>query len=123
VFWPHLEREIERLARKYPHLEQDLLEAFEAIDSPNVRKDAVPGYHGRLWKLRIRSRDMRRGARGGFRLYLHVEHNPPPQPPTWYAVALYPKTERADLSKDELRGVLQRFFEWLHELRPGSRKK
>jgi hypothetical protein len=121
AFWPHLERELERLKRKYAHIEDDLIEALGAIDSPNVRKDPVPGYHGRLWKLRIRSRDMRRGAQGGFRLYLYVEHNAPPHPPTWYPVALYAKTERDDLSKDELRSVLQRFFEWVHQLRPGSR--
>jgi mRNA-degrading endonuclease RelE of RelBE toxin-antitoxin system len=116
VSWPRFEAELERFQRKYPHIVEDLR---EALTSPNTRSDAVAGYGHNLYKLRVRSRDLRRGSSGGFRVYLWVERDPPPAPPTVYPVTMYLKSERADLSVDELRDVLERFFQWA----PQSRKR
>lgn len=119
AFWPHLDREIKRLKKKYPNVEQDITEALNDLESPTIRKDPVPSYHGRLLKVRVRSSDMKRGARGGFRILLYGVSNPAPQPPTWYPVTVYAKTEREDLPKDQVKDLLRRFFEWLAQM-PGS---
>ena len=117
VFWPHFQRELKRLKRKYPRVEEDLR---NAIASSSTCTDAVPGYAHRLWKVRIPSRDQRRGTRGGFRLYLWVEFNTPPNAETLYPVTLYPKSEREDLSADELRAVIKRFYDWVADMRSGT---
>lgn len=117
VSWPHFDRELKRLKRKYPHIEEDVR---KAIASPSTRVDAVPGYSHRLWKVRIPSSDMRRRVQGGFRLYLWMEANTPPQANTMYPVTIYPKSKRADLSVEQLRAVLNRFFDWAEQLKSDS---
>lgn len=114
VSWPRFERQLERLKAKYPQVEKDVR---EAIASPTTRIDAVPGYSQQLWKARVPSSDMRRGARGGFRLYLWMEHTPPDQANVMYPIVIYPKSKRADLSKKELRAVVKRLLNWIDEIR------
>ena len=100
--------DLKRLERKYPRLRDDLA----ALNTgPPPRIDQVPGFGGRLLKVRVPSRDMQRGASGGFRLLLYVG-GPEVDPKLW-ALALYPKAERADMGRDEIKRRLGRLFDFL----------
>lgn len=110
ILWPRFDRELARLKRKYPNVEEDLR---KAMASPTTRLDAVPGYSHRVWKARVPSSDMRRGARGSFRLYMWMEVSTPEELQIRYPLAMYPKGERVDLTKTQLRHALERLFDWI----------
>ena len=52
----------------------------------------------------MKSTDQQRGKSGGFRLIFYFDEN---KPAALYMLTLYPKTEREDISPDELQRLLK----------------
>lgn len=97
--------EVKRLSRKYRHIENDLQNFYkEFLSAPLVRAFAIPGYERRVWKVRMKSADQQRGKSGGFWLIFYFDEN---KPAALYMFTLYPKTERENISSDELQRLLK----------------
>jgi mRNA-degrading endonuclease RelE of RelBE toxin-antitoxin system len=102
---PEFQNEIKRLSRKFRHIENDLQDFYkEFLSAPLVRAFAIPGFERKLWKVRMKSADQQRGKSGGFRLIFYFDEN---KPVALQMLTLYPKTERADISSDELQRLLK----------------
>lgn len=108
-YWPGFEDALARLRRKYPRIDQDIKAAFEG--GLAGRCDPLPGYAHKLWKYRVASRDMQRGKQGGFRIIFYME--PGAVESVVYLLAIYAKSERSDVSKEELLGLWTRFLDYL----------
>lgn len=94
---------VKALKKKYPNVEADLKEAFQLIaqnHTSTCNVVVVPGivsdpslrhYGDRLvvYKYRVRSRDMQRGKRGGFRVLACYDK----QTNTLYPFAVYTKEQ------------------------------
>lgn len=91
--------DLKRLIKKYPHIEVDIGNTLrDFFKNPQLARPLV-GFEGKLFKLRIKSTDQRKGKSGGFRLIFYLNSQ---QPEKIYLLTIYPKNERADLSFDEL---------------------
>lgn len=89
----HFEKQCTLLKKKYPCVLADIKKVLH-----DFRKESARSLGVRLYKIRVRSTDIRRGKSGGFRaivLLIEVERILIP-------VAIYAKSDRETLSEKEL---------------------
>ena len=101
------ERCIKALKKKYPHVKDDLEEVFPRLREDPEVGDRIPGFEDRVWKLRVASRDIKKGKRGGYRLiyYWRRDHT------KVYLVFVYAKVRKEDITKRELEHFLREILE------------
>jgi mRNA-degrading endonuclease RelE of RelBE toxin-antitoxin system len=114
--WPAFDEALAKLRKKYPRIDEDL---HSIVPGHVVRMDPLPGYSHKLWKIRIPSRDMGHGKRGGFRLIVYIDPAKlnPAEPREMHLLTIYAKNEREDISREELLHLWSRFLEHLKVLR------
>lgn len=61
------EKDLKRLQKKYPHISDDLAPILEELETNPLLGDSMEGF-GEFYKTRVKSTDMRKGKRGGFRV-------------------------------------------------------
>lgn len=95
-------REAERLSKKYRHLADDLSPLADQLQRGETPGDQIQGTGYTVYKVRLRNRDSRRGKSGGYRVvyYLYT-------PEFIYLIAIYVKSEREDISKDEIHDLVE----------------
>ena len=92
---------LRELTKRYPRAPKTVNPALESLKERPEAGSAIPGWHRRVWKLRINSLDIRRGKRFGFRLIYYLEGN------TVYPLIIYAKTSQADASDQEIMRALR----------------
>lgn len=117
--WPGYQDALAKLRRKYPRIDADIAQALQG--GPVGRMDALPGYSHKLWKYRVASRDMGRGKRGGFRIIFYMHPDQHKEPKVIHLLTIYAKSERADVSHEELLRLWNRFWEYVKSSRAGGR--
>jgi mRNA-degrading endonuclease RelE of RelBE toxin-antitoxin system len=98
---PSFSASFDELTKRYPRAPKTVNPALESLKQRPESGSAIPGWHRRVWKLRINSRDISRGKRFGFRLIYYLEGN------TVYPLLIYAKTSKADVSNHEIMRALQ----------------
>lgn len=96
-------RILKELRKKYRHVEDDLDEFSDLLESGELVGERLQGTGDYiLYKARIASRDMQRGKSGGFRAvyYLKTETH-------IVILTIYAKTERVDISIKEVLDLLE----------------
>ena len=111
VRWPSFDDAVQRLKRKYPHVEEDLQKALAQWAAPR----ALPSFEGKLWKLRAASRDQSRGKSGGFRIICYLDQTTDPL--RVFLLTIYAKSDREDIPIPELLQLYSRFLSFLGEQR------
>ena len=91
------EKDLTRLAKKYPQIRNDIQEALAKVQSSKIIGDAIPGGKGKLYKLRVSSSDLKRGKSGGFRVIFYLK-----APSSLYPLICYFKGERGDVPIKDL---------------------
>jgi len=89
---PTFERQIKHLLKKYPHLVEDLDNFKEDFLKGKTRANAIPGCSGKIYKARIKSTDIAKGKRSGYRLIYYLEEN------TVILLTMYVKPEKKDIT-------------------------
>ena len=105
VFLPSFDRAVKRLKKQYRHITDDLIAALEAVESNPQIGSVIPRDYA-VRKLRVSSRDLRRGKSGGFRLLYKVE-NADDADTIVYVLLVYAKTDQADVSLMQLQTLMQ----------------
>jgi mRNA-degrading endonuclease RelE of RelBE toxin-antitoxin system len=101
---PRFERAVKHLKKRYRNVTTDFETALEAIEvNPAIGLVIPDDYMVR--KLRVASRDMRRGKSGGFRL-IYLLRAEEPENPVVYLLFVYAKTDRADVTLAELKSLV-----------------
>ena len=104
-------KNLKELQKKFRHINNDFENICQALVlNPTQIATPLPAYHRKLWKIRIRSSDMKRGKRGGFRMIFYYNKDAPSKV---YRLAVYVKVEREDLTRQELQQLYKRFKEYL----------
>jgi mRNA-degrading endonuclease RelE of RelBE toxin-antitoxin system len=93
LFTEHFKKQIKRLKKKYPHVKNDLLAKIELSD---WKKEIPIGRS--ILKIRIGSKDMRRGKSGGFRSYIYAYTKKNKLIP----LCIYAKSESESITENEL---------------------
>jgi hypothetical protein len=78
-------------------------EVWEHALSDRLLGVVIPGGSG-VRKLRVRNSDLGKGKSGGYRLLYYVEDHPIP---TIYLLFLYAKSDREDVTRRELKQLLE----------------
>jgi mRNA-degrading endonuclease RelE of RelBE toxin-antitoxin system len=92
---------LRELTKRYPRAPKTVNPALESLTQHPEAGSAIPGWHRRVWKLRINSRDISRGKRFGFRLIYYLEGT------TIYPLIIYAKARRSDVSVQEIMRALR----------------
>ncbi len=102
---PSFQRQLKRLAKKFPKLREDLKVATDEIreNDPAKRGDPIPGFARSIWKKRFASSDLGRGKSGSFRLVYHWKEGLSVATP----LLMYPKTERDNVTAKEIQDALK----------------
>lgn len=107
------QRCIKSLRKKFPHIKDDLSPLFQSLQNNPQTGDPIPGWARKIWKVRVSSRDLKRGKSGGFRVVY-----------AWtagqlilYPLFIYFKGEKEDITKEEIENLLRKL---LIELNPSD---
>ena len=100
------QRCIKQLKKKFPRIKDDLSPLFQNLQEDPQMGDPIPGWNRKVWKIRVSSRDLKRGKSGAFRvIYLWT---------SWerilYPLFVYFKGEKEDISKAEIEALLKKLF-------------
>lgn len=96
-------KSVKRLKKKYPRVQQDVKLAVETLLEMPTLGRVIIGSNG-IRKLRIRNQDAQRGKSGGYRLLYYFEDH---ANKTIYLLLLFSKSERDDVTRRELEGLLE----------------
>lgn len=94
LFSEHFKRQLKKLKKKYPHVKDDLL---GVMNSMNLHEQISIGRS--IYKIRIPSKDMKKGKSGGFRAYLYFYL----QKDLLLPLCIYPKSETESITDNELQ--------------------
>lgn len=102
VLTASFKRSLKPLQKRYPRVKQDVRIAIRTIlETPHL--GVVISGSGGVRKLRLRNSDLRRGKSGGYRLLYLLEELPSPR---IYLILLYAKSDREDVTRQELQELL-----------------
>lgn len=93
-FSEHFKKQLKKLKKKYPHTKEDLL---NSINSFNAKNEISIGKS--IYKIRIPSKDMKKGKSGGFRSYIYLYLKKELLVP----LCIYPKSETESITENELK--------------------
>ena len=99
---PSFKRSIKRLKKRFQHVTDDVRTAVQALLQTPRLGVVIPSGSG-VRKLRVRNTDLPKGKSGGYRLLYTVEDQPTP---TLYLLLLYAKSDQEDVTRYELRELL-----------------
>ena len=94
------EKQFRRLHRKYPSLKNEILQLIQQLKQ-NPETGRSIGNH--CYKIRVAIKSKSKGKSGGARLITHIVI----AEQTVYLLSIYDKSEKADLSANELKILLQ----------------
>jgi mRNA-degrading endonuclease RelE of RelBE toxin-antitoxin system len=100
------QRCIKHLKKKFPHIKADISKIFQRLqESPQIG-DPIPGWNRKVWKIRVSSRDLKRGKSGAFRvIYAWTSDER-----ILYPLFVYFKGEMEDVTKAEIEALLRKLF-------------
>src|SRR4051812_48564665 len=104
VAMPTFLKALKRLSKKYSGIANDLKVLTNRLEVGETPGDQIQGIGYTVYKARLRNRDASRGKSGGFRViyYLKTEEK-------LLLVYIYSKTERVDISADEIRRMIEEY--------------
>ena len=111
VLAPSFKHSIRKLQKRFRHVKNDVGVAVRVLLQTPRLGVVIPGGSG-VRKLRVRNTDLSKGKRGGYRLLYYVEDEPAP---TIYLLLLYAKSDREDITRQELKQLLDKLADEMGE--------
>jgi mRNA-degrading endonuclease RelE of RelBE toxin-antitoxin system len=111
VLTPSFKRSIKRLKKRFRHVRDDVRIAVRVLLQAPRLGVVIPGGSG-VRKLRVRNTDLPKGESSGYRLLYTVEDQPRP---TLYLLLLYAKSDQEDVTRHELRELLDELADEMEE--------
>jgi mRNA-degrading endonuclease RelE of RelBE toxin-antitoxin system len=97
---------IKHLKKKFPRIKDDLYSLFQNLQKDPQIGDPIPGWHRKIWKVRVPSKDLKKGKSGGFRVIYAWTGGQP----ILYPLFIYFKGEKEDITKEEIENLLRKLF-------------
>ena len=97
---PPFDKQLKRLAKKFPSLKKEFAELITSLEHHPDQGTSI-GNH--CYKLRLAMASKGKGKSGGARVitYLQIVHH------TVYLLAIYDKSEQADIEDNDLKNLLK----------------
>ena len=98
---PAFQKDIKRLRKKYPHIQQDIQPLINQLIDGETPGDQIQATGYIVYKVRVPNRDAQRGKSGGYRVIYYIR--------TLTQVVLltiYSKSERSDVDADNIQSII-----------------
>jgi mRNA-degrading endonuclease RelE of RelBE toxin-antitoxin system len=97
--------DLKRLKKKHRHVVEDVDAFVERLRKGETPGDQIPGVGYTAYKVRLKSSDLTRGKRGGFRIIYYI------QTATRHILLTnYVKPERVDISPGKVANLIRDFL-------------
>jgi mRNA-degrading endonuclease RelE of RelBE toxin-antitoxin system len=99
-------RNLRNLAKRYRSIRSDVQIVIQELEIGNFVGDRMAGIGEDyfIFKVRARNSDIQKGKSAGYRLIYQIE-----SPTSILMLTIYSKSDRADISADEIREILNEF--------------
>jgi mRNA-degrading endonuclease RelE of RelBE toxin-antitoxin system len=103
---PEFKRNLRNLAKRYRSIRSDIQIVIQDLEIGNFVGDRIAGIGEDYFilKIRVRNSDIQKGKSAGYRLIYQVE-----TPTSVLMLTIYSKSDRADISADAIREILNEF--------------
>ena len=103
---PEYKRNLRKLSKKYRRIRLDTQAVIEEIQKGNFLGDRLTGMgeYFFILKVRVKNSNIQKGKSAGYRLIYQVESET-----SVLLLTIYSKTEREDISPNEIRNILAEF--------------
>ena len=94
---PFFRKQLKKLSRKFPKIKEDFTDLLEILKETPFAGVRVPGIGVPVYKIRMASRDQKRGKSGGYRVIYYFKG----KDGDVYLILIYPKSvqENFDIKK------------------------
>lgn len=99
---PNFQRDVKLLQKKHLAIREDLEPLIQQLRQGETPGDQFPGTGFTVYKVRLASRAMRRGKRGGLRVIYYIR-----TPERIFLLSIYAKSQQADISPEEIRRIIE----------------
>ncbi len=89
------------LAKKYPHIKQDLAAVIEQLSTNKIIGDRISQTGLAIFKLRIANTDTQKGKSAGYRLLYWLK-----TPEKTVLLTIYSKSERGNITTNEIKQII-----------------
>ncbi|MEA2033047.1 MAG: type II toxin-antitoxin system RelE/ParE family toxin [Euryarchaeota archaeon] len=97
----YFRRRLKKLSKKYRGIGEDYKSLLETLEKNPSEGDAIPGFGNKIYKIRMRSSDMKRGKRGGFRVIYYLSDR------AVYLLTIYAKAKKEEISVKEIKEAMR----------------
>lgn len=105
---PEFQQSLRDLAKRYRSIRSDIQVVIQELQAGNFVGDRLAGIGEGyvVLKTRVKNRDIQKGKSAGYRLIYQVE-----SPTSVLLLTIYSKSDREDISIQEIRNILNEFYE------------
>lgn len=96
------DKEIKKLAKKYPNIKKDLVGFIEGFDELHQLSTTI---QNSLFKARIKNSDKPKGKSGGYRTYYYIIEDE-----TVYFLTIYDKGEKESINEKTIDELIKQEF-------------
>jgi mRNA-degrading endonuclease RelE of RelBE toxin-antitoxin system len=96
----YFKRRLKKLSKKYRRIGEDYNSLIGILENNPMKGDAIQGFGNKIYKIRMRSSNMKRGKRGGFRVIYYLSDH------IVYLLTIYAKAKREEISIKDIKEAL-----------------
>ena len=96
----YFKRRLKKLSKKYRRIEENYNALIEILENNPMKGDAIPGFGNKIYKIRMRSSNMKRGKSGGFRVIYYLSNH------IVFLLTIYAKAKREEISIKDIKEAL-----------------
>lgn len=93
-----------QLKKRYPHILNDIDTVSDQLEAGEVSGDRVQGLPYRVFKVRVKNTDARRGKSGGYRIIYYLETDE-----QIIMLTIYSKTDKSDTPIVVIRQIIENY--------------
>ncbi|NEP13174.1 MAG: type II toxin-antitoxin system RelE/ParE family toxin [Symploca sp. SIO2C1] len=107
-FSDEFKKNLHTFSKRYRQIRSDVQPIIEQLQAGNFVGDRIPriGKEYVILKLRIKNSDIQKGKSAGYRLIYQIK-----SPTSVLLLTIYSKSDREDISPNEIGGILAEFNE------------
>jgi mRNA-degrading endonuclease RelE of RelBE toxin-antitoxin system len=102
----HFAKNLKRLSRKYRHIQDDVSNLIHRLEQGLTPGDQVPGVGYTVYKVRLKSIDLKRGKQGGFRVIYYVR-----LANQIILITIYAKSQQNDISPEMIKRLIEDYHQ------------
>ena len=105
--------EIRQLAKRYRRIRLDIQPIIDQLEAGELPGDQIPGMNYALFKVRVKNSDIQKGKSSGYRIIYYLKTKS-----QILLVTLYSKSDKPDITADEVREIITRAEAQFKHLEP-----